>query len=161
MPCLWMCNSSSNTKNHTLNLHTSNRLLLKSTVALLQSRNSAVVLTVASLYFHVGPSSEFAGVVKALTRIARSRCLPAHHHLHVHVRIACAHVPLGWVSRTVATSTPLQAHQVLRMGEQHTMHCSTTIFFLPPPPPPQGGGGGGGERGAPKGGGGKKGPPKS
>jgi AP-3 complex subunit beta len=48
------------------------RLLLKSTTPLLQSRNSAVVLSIASLYFHVAPVSEFGTVVKSLLRIARS-----------------------------------------------------------------------------------------
>eukprot|EP00906_Rhabdomonas_costata_P032580 RCo045893 len=48
------------------------RLLLRSAVPLLQSRNSAVVLAVCSLYFHLAPAEEFGTVVKALMRIVRS-----------------------------------------------------------------------------------------
>eukprot|EP00668_Euglena_longa_P036216 GGOE01046550.1.p1 GENE.GGOE01046550.1~~GGOE01046550.1.p1 ORF type:complete len:735 (-),score=272.85 GGOE01046550.1:269-2170(-) len=48
------------------------KLLLKSAAPLLQSRNSAVVLAVASLYFHVAPVSDFAVVVRPLLRIART-----------------------------------------------------------------------------------------
>lgn len=49
------------------------RLLLKSTRSLLQSRNAAVVMAVAQLYYHVAPKSEFHVVVKGLIRLLRGR----------------------------------------------------------------------------------------
>jgi AP-3 complex subunit beta len=48
------------------------RLLLKVTKPLLQSRNSAVVLSVAQLYYYVAPKSEVQFVTKALVRLLRS-----------------------------------------------------------------------------------------
>jgi len=48
------------------------RLLLKSAAPLLQTNNSAVVLAVASLYFHVAPVSDFHVVVRPLLRVART-----------------------------------------------------------------------------------------
>lgn len=48
------------------------RLLLRNCKPLLQSRNSAVVMAVAQLYYHVAPRSEVALVVKSLIRLLRS-----------------------------------------------------------------------------------------
>ncbi|KAM9985977.1 hypothetical protein ACTFIZ_004256 [Dictyostelium cf. discoideum] len=48
------------------------RLLLKSTLPLLQSRNNAVVMAVSSLYFYCAPSIEAQKVGKSLVRILRS-----------------------------------------------------------------------------------------
>eukprot|EP01027_Heterolobosea_sp_BB2_P001444 GEZU01002190.1.p1 GENE.GEZU01002190.1~~GEZU01002190.1.p1 ORF type:complete len:432 (-),score=117.87 GEZU01002190.1:58-1221(-) len=56
---------------NSFDLDSDHKLLLKSTFPLLKSRNSAVVLAVASLYFHVAPTSEFAKVIKSLLRISR------------------------------------------------------------------------------------------
>mmetsp|Transcript_27495 Transcript_27495/g.38256 ORF Transcript_27495/g.38256 Transcript_27495/m.38256 type:complete len:840 (+) Transcript_27495:106-2625(+) len=47
------------------------RLLLDVTSSLLQSRNSAVVLAVATLYFYCAPDSEVVRVGRPLTRIAK------------------------------------------------------------------------------------------
>ncbi|CAF1438057.1 unnamed protein product, partial [Didymodactylos carnosus] len=47
------------------------RLLLRCTKPLLQSRNSAVVMAVAQLYYHVAPKTEIQIVVKALIRLLR------------------------------------------------------------------------------------------
>jgi AP-3 complex subunit beta len=49
------------------------RLLLHATVPLLQSRNSAVVVAVASLHYHLAPDRELghSGVAKALVRCSR------------------------------------------------------------------------------------------
>uniref|UniRef100_F6R4B5 AP-3 complex subunit beta n=1 Tax=Ciona intestinalis TaxID=7719 RepID=F6R4B5_CIOIN len=49
------------------------RLLLKSSKPLLQSRNSAVVMAVAQLYYHLAPRQEVSTVAKALVRLLRSR----------------------------------------------------------------------------------------
>lgn len=48
------------------------RLLLKVTKPLLQSRNSAVVMAVAQLYYYVAPKSEVQYITKALVRLLRS-----------------------------------------------------------------------------------------
>lgn len=48
------------------------RLLLRNCKPLLQSRNSAVVMAVAQLYYHLAPRSEVALVVKSLIRLLRS-----------------------------------------------------------------------------------------
>ncbi|CAF3835359.1 unnamed protein product [Adineta steineri] len=48
------------------------RLLLRCTKPLLQSRNSAVVMTVAQLYYYVAPRSEIHIVAKSLIRLLRS-----------------------------------------------------------------------------------------
>eukprot|EP00755_Sulcionema_specki_P037862 Sspe_Gene.23200::Locus_8995_Transcript_1_1_Confidence_1.000_Length_2929::g.23200::m.23200/K12397/AP3B; AP-3 complex subunit beta len=49
------------------------RLLLKSVLPLLQSQNHAVVMSVASLYFHLAPPQEFTGkIARALLRVAKS-----------------------------------------------------------------------------------------
>ncbi|XP_038661475.1 AP-3 complex subunit beta-1 isoform X1 [Scyliorhinus canicula] len=48
------------------------RLLLRNTKPLLQSRNAAVVMGVAQLYWHVAPKSEVNIVAKSLVRLLRS-----------------------------------------------------------------------------------------
>ncbi|XP_042660632.1 AP-3 complex subunit beta-1 isoform X1 [Tyto alba] len=48
------------------------RLLLRNTKPLLQSRNAAVVMAVAQLYWHLAPKSEAGVVSKSLVRLLRS-----------------------------------------------------------------------------------------
>ncbi|KAL4622779.1 AP-3 complex subunit beta-2-like isoform X3 [Arapaima gigas] len=48
------------------------RLLLHNTKSLLQSRNAAVVMAVAQLYFHLAPKAEVGVIAKALVRLMRS-----------------------------------------------------------------------------------------
>ncbi|XP_056135534.1 AP-3 complex subunit beta-1-like [Lampris incognitus] len=48
------------------------RLLLSNTKPLLQSRNTAVVMSVAQLYWHLAPKHEFSSVTKSLVRLLRS-----------------------------------------------------------------------------------------
>ncbi|XP_033022723.1 AP-3 complex subunit beta-2 isoform X3 [Lacerta agilis] len=48
------------------------RLLLRNTKPLLQSRNAAVVMSVAQLYFHLAPKAEVGVIAKALVRLLRS-----------------------------------------------------------------------------------------
>ncbi|XP_034094795.1 AP-3 complex subunit beta-1 isoform X1 [Gymnodraco acuticeps] len=48
------------------------RLLLRNTKPLLQSRNTAVVMCVAQLYWHVAPTQEVNIVTKSLVRLLRS-----------------------------------------------------------------------------------------
>ncbi|XP_026775092.3 AP-3 complex subunit beta-2 isoform X5 [Pangasianodon hypophthalmus] len=48
------------------------RLLLRNTKPLLQSRNAAVVMAVAQLYFHLAPKAEVGVIAKALVRLMRS-----------------------------------------------------------------------------------------
>ncbi|KAL1233235.1 AP-3 complex subunit [Trichinella pseudospiralis] len=48
------------------------RMLLKNSKSLLQSRNSAVVLAVAQLYYHLAPPSEMNIIARALVRLLRS-----------------------------------------------------------------------------------------
>ncbi|KAM9754235.1 AP-3 complex subunit beta-2 isoform 9-T9 [Menidia menidia] len=48
------------------------RLLLRNTKPLLQSRNAAVVMAVAQLYFHLAPKAEIGVIAKALVRLLRS-----------------------------------------------------------------------------------------
>ncbi|XP_060091844.1 AP-3 complex subunit beta-1 [Heteronotia binoei] len=48
------------------------RLLIRNTKPLLQSRNAAVVMAVAQLYWHVAPISEAGIVAKSLVRLLRS-----------------------------------------------------------------------------------------
>ncbi|XP_051875520.1 AP-3 complex subunit beta-1 isoform X2 [Pristis pectinata] len=48
------------------------RLLLRNTRPLLQSRNAAVVMGVAQLYWHLAPKSEVSIVAKSLVRLLRS-----------------------------------------------------------------------------------------
>ncbi|XP_075447129.1 AP-3 complex subunit beta-1 isoform X3 [Ascaphus truei] len=47
------------------------RLLLRNTKPLLQSRNAAVVMAVAQLYWHLAPKSETSSVAKSLVRLLR------------------------------------------------------------------------------------------
>lgn len=56
---------------NSFDLDPDHRLLLRSMYPLLKNRNSAVVLAVASLYFHTAPTSETPKVVKSLIRICR------------------------------------------------------------------------------------------
>ncbi|KAM7166972.1 AP-3 complex subunit beta-1 isoform 1-T1 [Macrochelys suwanniensis] len=48
------------------------RLLIRNTKPLLQSRNAAVVMAVAQLYWHLAPKSEAGIVAKSLVRLLRS-----------------------------------------------------------------------------------------
>uniref|UniRef100_A0A8C5WBJ0 AP-3 complex subunit beta n=1 Tax=Leptobrachium leishanense TaxID=445787 RepID=A0A8C5WBJ0_9ANUR len=48
------------------------RLLLRNTKPLLQSRNAAVVVAVAQLYWHLAPKSETTLIAKSLVRLLRS-----------------------------------------------------------------------------------------
>ncbi|KAL7980032.1 hypothetical protein Chor_001300 [Crotalus horridus] len=48
------------------------RLLLRNTKPLLQSRNAAVVMSVAQLYFHLAPKAEVGVIAKALVRLLRN-----------------------------------------------------------------------------------------
>uniref|UniRef100_A0A665TD46 AP-3 complex subunit beta n=1 Tax=Echeneis naucrates TaxID=173247 RepID=A0A665TD46_ECHNA len=48
------------------------RLLLRNTKPLLQSRNTAVVMSVAQLYWHLAPKHEVSIVTKSLVRLLRS-----------------------------------------------------------------------------------------
>ncbi|KAJ0012913.1 hypothetical protein NQD34_017247 [Periophthalmus magnuspinnatus] len=48
------------------------RLLLRNTKPLLQSRNTAVVMSVAQLYWHLAPKHEVSVVTKSLVRLLRS-----------------------------------------------------------------------------------------
>ncbi|KAM9312783.1 AP-3 complex subunit beta-2 isoform 2-T2 [Gastrophryne carolinensis] len=48
------------------------RLLLRNTKPLLQSRNAAVVMAVAQLYFHLAPKAEVGVIAKPLVRLLRS-----------------------------------------------------------------------------------------
>ncbi|XP_010003691.1 PREDICTED: AP-3 complex subunit beta-1 [Chaetura pelagica] len=57
---------------NTYTMDPDHRLLLRNTKPLLQSRNSAVVMAVAQLYWHVAPKSEAGIVSKSLVRLLRS-----------------------------------------------------------------------------------------
>ncbi|XP_061476107.1 AP-3 complex subunit beta-1 isoform X2 [Rhineura floridana] len=63
-------------KNQTVNkpysMDPDHRLLIRNTKSLLQSRNAAVVMAVAQLYWHVAPKSEAGIVAKSLVRLLRS-----------------------------------------------------------------------------------------
>ncbi|XP_028829631.1 AP-3 complex subunit beta-1 isoform X2 [Denticeps clupeoides] len=48
------------------------RLLLRNTKPLLQSRNTAVVMSVAQLYWHLAPKQEVGVITKSLVRLLRS-----------------------------------------------------------------------------------------
>ncbi|XP_061119141.1 AP-3 complex subunit beta-1 [Conger conger] len=48
------------------------RLLLRNTKPLLQSRNTAVVMSVAQLYWHLAPKHEVSVITKSLVRLLRS-----------------------------------------------------------------------------------------
>eukprot|EP00762_Andalucia_godoyi_P001655 ANDGO_07148.mRNA.1 AP-3 complex subunit beta len=53
-------------------LDNDHRLLLRSAQPLLQSRNSAVVMAVSSLFYHLAPPLELSKVAKALVRLLRN-----------------------------------------------------------------------------------------
>nr|XP_009934552.1 PREDICTED: AP-3 complex subunit beta-1 [Opisthocomus hoazin] len=57
---------------HTYTMDPDHRLLLRNTKPLLQSRNAAVVMAVAQLYWHLAPKSEAGIVSKSLVRLLRS-----------------------------------------------------------------------------------------
>lgn len=54
-------------------LDADHRLLLRQTKPLLQSRNAAVVMSVAQLYHHIAPKNDVTVVAKSLIRLLRSR----------------------------------------------------------------------------------------
>ncbi|XP_076262350.1 adaptor related protein complex 3 subunit ruby isoform X2 [Rhynchophorus ferrugineus] len=64
--------SSDTSEKPSPSLDPDHRLLLRSTRPLLQSRNAAVVMAVAQLYYHAAPKSEFHLAAKALVRLLRS-----------------------------------------------------------------------------------------
>uniref|UniRef100_A0A8C9ZRY1 AP-3 complex subunit beta n=1 Tax=Sander lucioperca TaxID=283035 RepID=A0A8C9ZRY1_SANLU len=66
------------------------RLLLRNTKPLLQSRNAAVVMAVAQLYFHLAPKAEVGVIAKALVRLLRS-----HRFTEVFVLSSCRYVSQG------------------------------------------------------------------
>ncbi|NXD83264.1 AP3B1 protein, partial [Halcyon senegalensis] len=57
---------------NTYTMDPDHRLLLRNTKPLLQSRNAAVVMAVAQLYWHVAPKSEAGIASKSLVRLLRS-----------------------------------------------------------------------------------------
>ncbi|XP_061873737.1 AP-3 complex subunit beta-1 isoform X2 [Colius striatus] len=57
---------------NTYTMDPDHRLLLRNTKPLLQSRNAAVVMAVAQLYWHLAPKSEASIVAKSLVRLLRS-----------------------------------------------------------------------------------------
>ncbi|XP_072554582.1 AP-3 complex subunit beta-2-like isoform X1 [Paramormyrops kingsleyae] len=63
-------NEESDQKAHVMD--PDHRLLLRNTKPLLQSRNAAVVMAVAQLYFHLAPKAEVVVIAKALVRLLRS-----------------------------------------------------------------------------------------
>ncbi|KAL8203757.1 UNVERIFIED_CONTAM: AP-3 complex subunit beta-1 [Gekko kuhli] len=58
--------------NKSYSMDPDHRLLIRNTKPLLQSRNAAVVMAVAQLYWHVAPISEAGIVAKSLVRLLRS-----------------------------------------------------------------------------------------
>ncbi|XP_025748421.1 AP-3 complex subunit beta-1 isoform X2 [Callorhinus ursinus] len=54
------------------NMDPDHRLLIRNTKPLLQSRNAAVVMAVAQLYWHISPKSEVGIISKSLVRLLRS-----------------------------------------------------------------------------------------
>ncbi|XP_063151623.1 AP-3 complex subunit beta-1 isoform X1 [Candoia aspera] len=58
--------------NKSYSMDPDHRLLIRNTKPLLQSRNAAVVMAVAQLYWHVAPNSEAGIVAKSLVRLLRS-----------------------------------------------------------------------------------------
>ncbi|XP_056646948.1 AP-3 complex subunit beta-1 [Diorhabda sublineata] len=64
--------SSESSEKHVPSLDPDHRLLLRSTRPLLQSRNAAVVMSVAQLYHHASPRSESVLAAKSLVRFLRS-----------------------------------------------------------------------------------------
>ena len=77
--------SSSGNDDDVVQLDPDHRLLLRATIPLLQSRNSGVVVAVASLHFHLAPDRELqaSGVAKALVRCTRVG------REHAYVVLAC------------------------------------------------------------------------
>lgn len=65
--------SDKSEKKPTYTLDADHRLLLRQTKPLLQSRNAAVVMSVAQLYHHIAPKNDVMVVAKALIRLLRSR----------------------------------------------------------------------------------------
>lgn len=65
--------SEKSDKKPTYTLDPDHRLLLRQTKPLLQSRNAAVVMSVAQLYHHIAPKNDVMIVAKALIRLLRSR----------------------------------------------------------------------------------------
>ena len=65
--------SEKSEKKPTYTLDPDHRLLLRQTKPLLQSRNAAVVMSVAQLYHHIAPRNDVTLVAKALIRLLRSR----------------------------------------------------------------------------------------
>lgn len=65
--------SDKSDKKPTYTLDSDHRLLLRQTKPLLQSRNAAVVMSVAQLYHHIAPKNDVMIVAKALIRLLRSR----------------------------------------------------------------------------------------
>lgn len=65
--------SDKSEKKPTYTLDADHRLLLRQTKPLLQSRNAAVVMSVAQLYHHIAPKNDVMLVAKALIRLLRSR----------------------------------------------------------------------------------------
>jgi AP-3 complex subunit beta len=63
---------TSSNSNYSTILNPDHRLLLRTTKPLLQSRNSAVVMAVAQLYYYLAPKSEVDLVAKSLVRLLRS-----------------------------------------------------------------------------------------
>ena len=63
--------SSTNTKTK-FNLDPDHKLLLRNAKPLLQSRNAAVVMAVAQLYYHCAPKEETVFAAKALIRLLKS-----------------------------------------------------------------------------------------
>ncbi len=55
-----------------INMDPDHRLLIKNTRPLFQSRNSAVVMAVAQLYYYVAPKNEIQIVAKSLIRLLKS-----------------------------------------------------------------------------------------
>ncbi|CAG9566372.1 unnamed protein product [Danaus chrysippus] len=70
------CSSDSDNSSgrHSPRVEADLRLVLRAAKPLLQSRNSAVVLAVAQLFYHCGPIQEFPPVSKSLVRLLRGPC---------------------------------------------------------------------------------------
>lgn len=65
--------SEKSEKKPSYTLDSDHRLLLRQTKPLLQSRNAAVVMSVAQLYHHIAPKNDVMLVAKALIRLLRGR----------------------------------------------------------------------------------------
>ena len=85
--------SSSSDEDGDVALDPDHRLLLRATLPLLQSRNSGVVVAVASLHFYLAPQRELraSGVAKALVRCSRVGREHAYVVLAIIQRIVAAH----------------------------------------------------------------------